>query len=205
MWPTPRCTLRTMADPLANSDFRPLPSDVMTLLSRVSASQRLIAHLILVHDVASRLVEQITRTFPNVPFDKDAVLYGAATHDLGKAIHFEELVQAGKAHERRGFELLQELGVSAERARFAFTHGNWETLENVGLEDLLVALADNCWKGKRPEQLESRTVDLLSTLSGRPVWDCYSEPDDILGSLAADADNRLAWQGEFDTKHPGAR
>ena len=142
---------------------------------------------------------------PKRAFDKDAVLYGAATHDLGKAIHFEELVQAGKAHERRGFELLQELGVSAERARFAFTHGNWETLENVGLEDLLVALADNCWKGKRPEQLESRTVDLLSILSGRPVWDCYSELDDILGSLAADADNRLAWQGEFDTKHPGAR
>jgi hypothetical protein len=48
-------------------------------------------------------------------------------------------------------------------------------------------------------------LDLLSTLSGRPVWDCYSELDDILGSLAADADNRLAWQGEFDTKHPGAR
>jgi len=37
------------------------------------------------------------------------------------------------------------------------------------------------------------------------VWDCYSELDDILGSLAADADNRLAWQGEFDTEHPGAR
>jgi putative nucleotidyltransferase with HDIG domain len=194
-----------MADPIANSHFRPLPSDVISLLSRVSASPRLIAHLILVHDVASRLVEQITQRFPNVPFDRDAVLYGAATHDLGKAIHFEELVQAGKAHEQRGFELLQEMGVSAERARFAFTHGNWETLENVGLEDLLVALADNCWKGKRPEQLESRTVDLLSSISGRPAWDCYSELDGILGALAADADNRLAWQGQFNTEQPGAR
>jgi len=194
-----------MADPLANSHFRPLPSDVVSLLSRVSVSPRLIAHLILVHDVASRLVAQITRVFPNVPFDGNAVLYGAATHDLGKAIHVEELVQAGKAHEQRGFDLLREMGVSAERARFAFTHGNWEALENVGLEDLLVALADNCWKGKRPELLESRTVDLLSAISGRPAWDCYSDLDNILGSLAADADDRLAWQGEFDAKHPGVR
>lgn len=194
-----------MADPFANSHFRSLPSDVISLLSRVSASPRLIAHLILVHDVASRLVEQITHTFPDVQFDKDAVLYGAATHDLGKAIHVEELVQAGKAHEQRGLDLLQEMGVSAERARFAFTHGNWEALENVGLEDLLVALADNCWKGKRPEQLECRAVDLLSAISVRPAWDCYSELDDILGSLAADADDRLAWQGKFDVGHPGAR
>jgi len=194
-----------MADPHANSDFTPLPADVTTLLSQVSAAPRLIAHLILVHDVASRLVEQITQTFPNVPFDKEAVLYGAATHDLGKAIHVEELVQAGKMHEQRGFDLLQKMGVSAERARFAFTHGNWDALENVGLEDLLVALADNCWKGKRPEQLESRTVDLLSSISGRPAWDCYSELDGILGALAADADNRLAWQSQFNTEQPGAR
>lgn len=193
-----------MADPLANSQFRPLPSDVITLLSRVSAPPRLIAHLILVHDVASRLVEQIPRTFPNVTFDKDAVLYGAATHDLGKSVHVEELVRAGKAHEQRGFDLLQEMGVSADRARFAFTHGNWEASENVGLEDLLVAIADNCWKGKRPEQLESRTVALLSAMSGRPAWDCYSELDDILASLAADPDDRLAWQREFDTERPGA-
>jgi hypothetical protein len=191
-----------MADHIASSHFRPLPSDVISLLSRVSASPRLIAHLILVHDVASRLVEQITHTFPNVPFDKDAVLYGAATHDLGKAIDVEELVQAGKVHEQRGFDLLREMGVSAERARFAFTHGNWEVLESVGLEDLLVALADNCWKGRRPEQLESRTVDLLSSVSGRPAWDCYSELDGILGALAADADNRLAWQGQFGTESP---
>jgi hypothetical protein len=97
------------------------------------------------------------------------------------------------------------MGISEERARFAFTHGNTEISQNVRLEDLLVALADNCWKGKRPEQLENKAVDLLSSVSGRPVWDCYSELDDILGSLAADADGRLAWQAEFGTslpKHP---
>lgn len=191
-----------MADPLASSNFRPLPSEVTTLLSRLPASPRLISHLILVHDVASRLIEKITHAFPNVPFDKDAVLFGAATHDLGKTVHVEELIQAGKSHEQRGFELLQEMGISADRATFAFTHGNWETSKNVGLEDLLVALADNCWKGKRPEQLESKAVNLLSAISGRLAWDCYSELDDILGSLAADADDRLAWQGEFDAEAP---
>jgi len=152
-----------------------------------------------------QLVERIAHQFPDVTFDKDAVLFGAATHDVGKAIHVEELVQPGKAHERRGLELLHEMGISEERARFAFTHGNWDTSQNVSLKDLLVALADNCWKGKRMEQLESRTVEVLSSASGRPAWDCFSELDDILGSLATDADGRLAWQAEFGTslpKHP---
>jgi hypothetical protein len=157
----------------------------------------LIAHLILVHDVAAQLVERIASKFPNVAFDKNAVLFGAATHDVGKAVHVEELVQPGKAHERRGLDLLHEMGIAEESARFAFTHGNWDTSQKVSLEDLLVALADNCWRGKRPEQLETRTVDLLVSASGRPAWDCYSELDDILGSLAADADSRLAWQAEF--------
>lgn len=192
-----------MPDPLANSAFRPLPLAVETLLIRADAPPRLIAHLVLVHHVASQLVERIAVQFPDVAFDKDAVLFGAATHDLGKSVNVEELTRPGKAHEQRGLDLLRDLGVSEERARFAFTHGNWDTSQNVSLEDLLVALADNCWKGKRLEQLESMTVDVLSSASGRPAWQCFSELDDILGLLAADADSRLAWQAEFRASRSG--
>jgi hypothetical protein len=191
-----------MPDPLANSAFRHLPLEVETLLIRADAPPRLVAHLVLVHDVAVQLVERIAIQFPDVAFDKDAVFFGAATHDLGKALHVEELTQPGKAHEQRGLDLLRDLGVSNERARFAFTHGNWDMPQNASLEDLLVALADNCWKGKRLEQLESMTVDVLSSASGRQAWECFSELDDILGSLAADADSRLAWQAEFAVNRP---
>jgi len=145
-------------------------------------------------------VEQLSQAFPNVTFDRDAVLFGAATHDMGKALDVAELVQPGKDHERRGVELLLDMGIPEVRARFAYTHGNWDTAQNVTLEDLLVALADNCWKGKRLDELETKTVNLLSSASGKPAWDCYAELDDILGSLAAHADARLEWQRKFGTK-----
>lgn len=188
-----------MADPFSNPDLRPLPPEVKSLLLRTSASPRLIAHLVLVHDVASRLAERLSQTFPGVSFDKDAVLFGAATHDIGKALSTTELVQPGKKHERRGVHLLLYLGVDENRARFSYTHGNWAAVEGVTLEDLLVALADTCWKGKRVDELEARTVDLLSHASGRPEWDCFADLDGILTSLAAGADSRLAWQQEFRT------
>lgn len=198
--PNPCCTLVSMADPLSNSAFRPLPPDVLGLLRRTSAPPRLIAHLVLVHDFASRLTEQLSQAFPNVTFDTDAVLFGAGIHDVGKALDTAELVQPGKEHETHGVELLLQMGIPEGRAKFAYTHGNWNTAQNVTLEDLLVALADNCWKGKRVDELETRAVDLLSSASGKPAWDCYAELDDILGSLAADADDRLEWQRQFGTQ-----
>lgn len=189
-----------MPDPLSNSTFRQLPPEVLKLLRRASAPPRLIAHLVLVHDVAANLVEKLSLAFPDAAFDKDVVLFGAAIHDVGKTLDTAELVQPGKEHERHGVDLLLEMGISEDRARFAYTHGNWNTAEDITLEDLLVALADNSWKGKRVDELETMTVDLLSSVSGKPAWDCYAVLDDILGSLAADADTRLEWQRQFGTQ-----
>ena len=189
-----------MADPLSNPRYKQLPPDVLNLLHRASAPPRLIAHLVLVHDVAARLVEELSRAFPDVAFDKNAVLFGAAIHDVGKALDTDELIQPGKEHERRGVELLLEMGIPEDRARFAYTHGNWNTAQDLTLDDLLVALADNCWKGKRADELETKTVDLLSSVSGKPEWDCYAALDDILAKLAADADSRLEWQRQFGTQ-----
>lgn len=186
-----------MSNPLADEVFRRLPPDVLNLLQRTSAPPRLIAHLVLVHDVASKLVEQLAHAFPELSLDKDAILFGAATHDIGKTIQISELVEPGKAHERRGVELLREMGVPEERARFAYTHGNWDSAQNLTAEDLLVALADNCWKGKRVDELETKTIEVLSVASGKPKWDCYAKLDEILGTLAAEADSRLEWQREF--------
>ena len=88
------------------------------------------------------------------------------------------------------------MGISSERARFAYTHGNWD-VPSVNLEDLLVALADKCWKGKRVDALEERITALLSAASKKPEWACYAELDAIVEELTRDADARLAWQAAF--------
>ena len=99
----------------------------------------------------------------------DAVLFGAATHDLGKAVHREELSEPGKLHELRGVELLTELGVPGSLAHFAYTHGYWKGSRPALMEDLMVALADNCRKGKRVPDLEALMTDALAERTGEPA------------------------------------
>jgi putative nucleotidyltransferase with HDIG domain len=180
-----------------DGSYEPLPEEVLDLCKRVGVPPRLLAHLILVHDVARTLANRVQAAFPTLKFDKDAVVFGAATHDLGKATHREELSEPGKLHELRGVELLKEHGVHENLARFAYTHGNWKGSHPVEIEDLMVALADNCWKGKRVPDLEGSMTDVLAEKSGEPQWKCYVALDDILQDLGADADARIEWQRSF--------
>lgn len=186
-----------MNDPLFNSAYRQLPPETLNLLRQVAAPPRLVAHLILVHDVAATLVERLTAAFPEVTFRREEVLFGASIHDFGKTIERSELIRSGTQHEQRGIELLRSMGIPGDRARFAYTHGNWATAPGINLEDLLVALADNCWKGKRVDKLESKITALLSAASKKPEWECYAELDEIVTELTKDADARLTWQEAF--------
>ena len=188
-----------MNDPFLNSTYRQLPQETVNLLRQVAAPPRLVAHLILVHDVAAILVERVTAAFSEVTFSREEVLFGASIHDFGKVIERSELNRSGTQHEQRGIELLRSMGISDERGRFAYTHGNWDEVPTVNLEDLLVALADKCWKGQRVDKLESRIAALLSAASSKPEWACYGELDEILQGLTKDADARLAWQQAFET------
>jgi HD superfamily phosphodiesterase len=187
-----------MIDPFLNSAYRQLPEETARLLRQVAAPPRLVAHLILVHDVAATLVERITEAFPEITFRKEEVLFGASIHDFGKVIERSELIRSGTQHEQRGIELLRSMGISDERGRFAYTHGNWDGVPTINLEDLLVALADKCWKGQRIDKLESKITALLSAASSKPEWACYAELDEILQGLTKDADARLAWQQAFE-------
>jgi len=185
------------SDPLSSGEYRPLPADALRILQQVSAPPRLLAHLILVHDAACTLIDRISAEFPAAHLNPDLVLFGAAVHDIGKTVHPEELTQSGEhKHQRAGLELLQSLGIPNERARFAWTHGNWNG-EQITLEDLIVALADKSWKGKRVDELETRTAEFLSIVTGRTPWDCYARLDEILQELSQHADNKLAWQASF--------
>lgn len=114
-----------------------LPPEVADLLVELVAPPRLAAHLRAVHDVAHQLVDLFAERHPALVFDRAAVLFGAATHDIGKVIHVAELSGPGSAHEEAGRELLIARGVGADRARFAGTHASW-TAPGIGTEDLLV-------------------------------------------------------------------
>ncbi|MBX3227087.1 MAG: hypothetical protein KIT84_35870 [Labilithrix sp.] len=41
------------------------------------------------------------------------------------------------------------------------------------IEELLVALADCLWKGRRDDELEQRVVDAVATLAGKGRWDVF--------------------------------
>lgn len=180
-----------------HDDLLPLPDRARELLEALDAPPRLAVHLRLVHDVAHRLVGWTERNHPAVTVDREAVLFGAATHDIGKAVHVEELSGPGSAHEPAGRELLVRNGVEERLARFAGTHGSW-TAPGVGVDDLLVSLADKVWKAKRVPELEQLLVDRFAAAGGEPGWLVYMALDDELDRIAAGADHRLAIQ----SSHP---
>ena len=174
---------------LTASSLRPLPPVAAELLRDLAAPPRLAAHLRLVHDVAWSLTDALGRRRPALDFDTTSVLFGAATHDIGKVQHIEELSGPGSAHEPAGERLLLRYGVPGYLARFAGSHGSWDAPE-VTLDDLLVTLADKVWKGARVPALEQRVVDHL----GGAPWEAFAELDDLIQGLATAADRRLAFQ-----------
>lgn len=159
----------------------------MALLETVDAPPRLAAHLRLVHDVAVELVEWFEQR--GVVVDREAVLFGAATHDIGKVLHPAELSGPGSQHEPAGYELLVEHGFPERLARFARTHASW-TEQGIEFEDLVVSLADKVWKAKRVQDLENLIVERLPG----EAWEAFMALDDVLDRIAATADTRLAFQ-----------
>lgn len=172
----------------AGDTIRPLPPVAVELLEALASPPRLAAHLRVVHHVAHRLTHDLARD--GLEFDRDAVLFGAATHDLGKVRHPEELERPGHEHEQAGYDLLISYGVPPDRARFAASHGSSWHGPGSPTEDLLVSLADKIWKGARVAELESA---VLHRMAGEE-WDAFLRLDNILEPIARDADRLLAFQ-----------
>lgn len=191
-------TLRRALREPGEPPLRQLPAEVTVLLVGMNAPPRLAAHLRAVHDVAARLVAWLAVQYPTLDLDSEAVLFGAATHDIGKSVHVEELTGPGSRHEPAGQQLLLDAGVDPSLARFAATHASWRTTA-VELEDLLVSLADKIWKAKRVPGLEQLVVDRLAAASGEESWQAFLNLDDQLDKIAADADRRLAFQNSYPT------
>jgi hypothetical protein len=169
-----------------------LPPTVQTFCRTLAAPPRLVAHLALVHEAAVELTAGLRRHFPKLAFDADAVLFGAATHDLGKVLHPEELTGPGSRHEEDGPAQLERHGVPPHLARFARTHGAWSR-ESLPLEDLLVALADSVWKGERNDPLEL-VINRIAEATGIQSWEAFSKMDGVLTEIAESGYERLAEQ-----------
>lgn len=173
-----------------------LPPYVQQLLARAGAPARLRAHLVLVYTVAGTILDALSKEWPTLALDKCDVLFGAATHDIGKARHTAELYGEGKSHEAVGEVLLCEYGVEPHLARFARTHGNWIPADRT-LEDLLVTLADKAWKGQRITELEERVAEIIASALCCDKWDIFMKLDSFLADIVLDADKRLLWQDEW--------
>jgi hypothetical protein len=170
--------------------LRPLPAQAAQVLREAEAPPRLVAHLRAVHDVAAQLVAWAAKRGQAV--DEDAVLFGAATHDIGKARHPAELSGPGSEHEPAGRDLLLAQGIPPEWAKYAANHATWGA--DTGLDELLVSLADKIWKGKRVSELEDLVVARLTAASGREAWEEFLELDQVLTAIGDGADERLAYQ-----------
>ncbi|WP_131742476.1 HD domain-containing protein [Actinomadura roseirufa] len=186
----------TLGAALGDPGPRPLPPEAARLLTALAAPPRLAAHLRLVHDVAADLLGWISSEHPALIVDAEAVLFGAATHDIGKALYPAELTGPGAEHERAGHALLVEHGVEERLARFARTHASWDAADAT-VEDLLVSLADKVWKGGRVGPLEDRVVGVLAAASGGERWQVFLGLDDVCDRIVAGADGRLAFQAAY--------
>ncbi len=187
----------TVLDLAVDAGYRPLPSDASRLVAELNAPARLVAHLVLVHDVASRINKAISAIVVPLPFNPTVVEFGAATHDIGKALQPAELVHPGKRHEQVGRDCLVENGIPPSLARFAFTHGKDTASPDLKLEDLLVMLADKVWKAKRDQALEERVSRALASDANLDFWAVHVPLVDVLDRISEQATQRLAWQNQF--------
>lgn len=180
--------------------LHPLPKEAERIIQGQKAPPRLRAHLQLVHDTARRIVRRLEKRYPVLQLDREVVLLGAALHDIGKVEHPNELRGSGSEHELAGWELLEGLGVGPKIAVCAFTHGAWRRDPKLPLEDLLVALADQAWKGVRSATLDNLVIDRIVERTGVKRYEVFMKLDSLLTKIGDDSQARLEWQGQHPFK-----
>ncbi|HEY1067776.1 MAG TPA: hypothetical protein VGE52_16755 [Pirellulales bacterium] len=173
---------------------RPLPPEALDLCDRLTAPPALVAQLQVVHDAACGLLAGLDERFSELPLDRRAVLFGAATHDLGQVRHLHEIGRPGRRHEQAGPALLEAHGVATDLARFARTHGTWKEDDDLALEDLLVALAAVAWNGDREAELEMLAAERIAERTGDDEVGAFVALDELLEALSLDAESRIAWR-----------
>jgi len=157
-------------------------------LKQLNAPPKLIRHVRLVGEAADLLIQNLNQM--NVDFDEKFVRLGVAFHDIGKIIHSQELVSPGNQHEVDGEKLLISKGVSPRLARCCLSHARWKMME-CSLEELIIALADKLWKGKREVDLEKAVIEKISKLINKDFWELFIELDSHFEIIASKGEERL--------------
>jgi HD domain len=163
--------------------------DAYELIKELGGSDRLIQHVKLVGEAAEQLIVMFQNL--GVAFDLEWVRLGVAFHDVGKILHPSELVEKGTEHEAAGELLLLSRNVDPKIARCCRSHGQWQHLE-CSFEELVVALADNLWKGKRNVDLEHLVIDRATVILEQDYWYVFVDLDSSFERVAAGGDLRLA-------------
>jgi len=170
-----------------------LPTELSALLKILNSPVRLKRHLCIVHTTAFEILTLLKVEWPKLEINQELILFGAATHDIGKTEITDELFESGKRHELTGMTILLNQGFTKEQSRFALTHGTWQD-DSLNIEDLLVALSDKIWKGSRVDDLEELVGQKLSSMLNCDYWDVNGKLDSILSRIALGADEKLNWQ-----------
>jgi ABC-type Fe3+-citrate transport system substrate-binding protein len=163
--------------------------DAYELIKELGGSDRLIQHVKLVGEAAEELIV----IFQNLGISSDSewVRLGVAFHDVGKILHPLELVEKGTEHEAAGELLLLAQNVDPKIARYCRSHGQWQHLK-CSFEELVVALADNLWKGKRNVELENLVIDQAAAILDQDYWHIFVDLDSRFEQVAVRGDLRLA-------------
>ena len=162
--------------------------EALAFLCNLGASQRLIRHAKLVSEVANELSSRLMQL--SLDLDKTFVLVGAVLHDAGKIKYPEELDQPGNQHGEAGYQLLIDNGIAPQLARCCQSHARWKSMEST-FEELLIALSDTLWKGKRERDLEMQIIDETARQLGKTRWDVFFMLDSFFEHIANQAENRL--------------
>jgi hypothetical protein len=166
--------------------------DAHALLVALRAPERLLRHARLVGEAAAAILARLEPL--GVACDRSFVACGAALHDAGKILVAEELTGPGSGHEAAGERLLLDHGVPPDLARVCRSHAHWRD-GACSLEELLIALADNLWKGGRCADLELAVIDAVAARLGRQRWDLFIDLDGAFEEIAAGGPERLARSG----------
>lgn len=184
--------------------YAELPDQVQRLLTSAKAPPRLIAHLTLVHDAALELTAKLKAEFPELQFDRQTVLFGAATHDIGKLRFLNELTGPGSMHEEGGAAILAEAGVPDSLSRFARTHSAWSSArsDDRGSVGYLVGqdLERQAARGSRADAIQPH-----EPRTRKARVEVFASMDAILSDLAADGVRKLVWQSSFPISRSEAR
>jgi putative nucleotidyltransferase with HDIG domain len=163
--------------------------DAFKLLKELNAPAHLITHVKLVSEAAEEIMAKLSNL--GISLDYDFIRISIILHDIGKIIHISELSAPGHCHEEEGEKILLKLGVDPRIARCCLSHANYNKMI-CSTEELIIALADKLWKGKRDEALELMVIDEAAKELGRKRWDIYMDLDECFECVAAKGHERLS-------------